>query len=93
MNTCSMYITYILFSKSVDKYYIGCTSDLSSRLRKHNNKNKGFTNRSSDWEVVFDRKFETKSEALAFERDIKSWKSKVKIQKLIYSAGSEHPDA
>ena len=88
-----MYTTYILHSEQVDKFYIGCTSDLNSRLRKHNNKNKGFTNRSSDWVVVFQRDFISRTEALNFEKEIKSWKSKAMIQKLISSASSQHPDA
>ena len=88
-----MHTTYILFSQQADKFYIGSTSDLQSRLRKHNNKNKGFTNRSSDWIIAFQQSFDSKSEALAFEREIKSWKSKIKIQKLISSVGLEHPDA
>ncbi|WP_207422150.1 GIY-YIG nuclease family protein [Desertivirga brevis] len=38
-----MYIVYILYSSSLNKYYIGSTSNLPERLRKHNTKHKGFT--------------------------------------------------
>ncbi|MFO7841503.1 MAG: GIY-YIG nuclease family protein, partial [Fidelibacterota bacterium] len=34
-----MYFTYILYSETSDRYYIGYTSDLSKRLEKHNNGN------------------------------------------------------
>ena len=88
-----MYTTYILFSEQADRYYIGCTSDLTARIQKHNYKNKGFTNQASDWKVVFERNFDSKSDALALEKKIKSWKSKLMNQKLISSAGSEHSDA
>jgi len=48
-----MNFTYILYSKSANRYYVGATSDLEERLKKHNSKNKGFTQRASDWELKF----------------------------------------
>ncbi|MNK25847.1 GIY-YIG nuclease superfamily protein [compost metagenome] len=88
-----MFYTYILYSLSKDKYYIGATENPEERIKKHNNKNKGFTNQSSDWKIVFLQAFESKQDALAFEKQIKAWKSRIKIQKLINSVGSERPDA
>ncbi|WP_435254320.1 GIY-YIG nuclease family protein [Tenacibaculum sp. A30] len=29
------YFVYILYSKTLDKYYIGSTNDVENRLRKH----------------------------------------------------------
>ncbi|MBK8556936.1 MAG: GIY-YIG nuclease family protein [Lewinellaceae bacterium] len=76
--------TYILYSKLLDKYYIGHTETTAEeRLQKHLRNHDGFTAKAKDWSVVFARAFETKSEAAAFERKIKSWKSKAMIQKLI----------
>ena len=84
---------YILHSKNLDKYYIGYTGDeLSERLRKHNSNHKGFTGRSSDWEVVYSECFELKTDAYAREREIKKWKSRKRVEELIRSVGSEHPD-
>jgi predicted GIY-YIG superfamily endonuclease len=37
------YFVYILFSNKLEKYYVGFTSDLKSRLYKHNHIHKGFT--------------------------------------------------
>ncbi|GAB1414749.1 hypothetical protein MASR2M117_01550 [Paludibacter sp.] len=56
---------YILYSKSIDKYYVGATSDeMSERLRRHNSKyRKGFTGKASHWELVYFEIFETKKEA------------------------------
>ncbi len=88
-----MFYTYIIYSKSIDKYYIGASENPENRLKKHNAKNKGFTNQAGDWEIVYTKAFETKNLALTFEKQIKAWKSKVKIIKLIQAAGSEHPDA
>jgi putative endonuclease len=93
-NTPVMFYTYILFSKAIDRFYIGISENPTERLKKHRAKNKGFTNQANDWEIVFQRSFENKSEALAFEQLIKSWKSKIKIIKLIRSSNDiEHPDA
>lgn len=79
-----MYKTYILYSILIDKYYIGYTGDdISERLRKHNSNHKGYTGQTDDWEVKYTRDFSSKEEAYAFERRIKSWKSRKMIEKLL----------
>ena len=80
-----MYYCYILYSKVLDKYYIGHTSDLESRLKKHLTNHKGFTGIVSDWQIVYFETFENKSEAYARERAIKKRKSRKYIEKLISS--------
>ena len=78
-----MFYTYILYSKNIDKYYIGYSANLDERIYKHNNKHKGFTNQTQDWEIVFSKSFLTKIEAQSFEKKIKSWKSRKMIESLI----------
>jgi putative endonuclease len=86
-----MYTVYILYSLLGDKYYIGCTGDnIEERIRKHLSNHKGFTSHFKDWELVYSEIFENKSDAYSREKEIKSWKSKLRISRLI-SAGSEHP--
>jgi putative endonuclease len=64
-----MYHTYILFSPTLNKYYIGHTGDtLEERLRKHNSNHKGFTGGVADWELKYYRQFDTKEEAYSKER-------------------------
>ena len=77
------YRVYILFSKTKNRYYIGCTSDLEQRLVKHNQNHKGFTGKVADWEVVYFESFKSKIKALAREKQIKGWKSRIAIEKLI----------
>jgi putative endonuclease len=85
-----MYIVYILYSIAANKYYIGHTSeDIGERVRKHLSNHDGFTSHYKDWELKYTEKFETKSEAYQRELEIKSWKSKSRIAKLIFR--SEHP--
>ena len=77
---------YILYSKLLNKYYVGYTGDkLEERLRKHNSNHKGFTSRASDWEIVFTEQIGSKEEAYARERQIKKWKSRKMIEVLIQS--------
>ncbi|MBK7762915.1 MAG: GIY-YIG nuclease family protein [Bacteroidetes bacterium] len=59
-----MYHTYILFSKCLNKYYIGFTGDdMIVRLRKHNSNHKGFTGGMGDWNIVHLETFMNESDA------------------------------
>jgi putative endonuclease len=79
-----------LYSSLPDKYYVGHTGDiLKESLRKHNSDHKGFTGGIGDWEVVYSERFETKAHAYKREREVKNWKSRKLIEKLV---GSEHRD-
>lgn len=82
-NSKMPFYIYILYSRQIDKFYVGSTEELESRLRRHNSNHKGFTGKVNDWEIVFSRAFETKSESIKFEKQIKSWKSRKKIEEFI----------
>ena len=58
---------------------------MQERLKKHLSNHKGYTSKTKDWIVVYTEIFETKTEALNRESQIKNWKSKVMIEKLIRS--------
>ena len=77
---------HILYSPSAEKFYIGHTADhLEERFRKHNSKHKGFTGKFNDWRIVYSESFENKELAYAHDREIKAWKSRIRIEKLIGS--------
>lgn len=78
-----MFYVYILYSKNIDKYYIGFTEDLNARIYKHNNKHRGFTASSNDWELKHSEEYNSKQEAINREKEIKNWKSRKMIEKLI----------
>ena len=83
------FIVYILYSEKKNRYYIGYTHDsLPERIRKHNSNHKGFTGGLGDWLLVYQEKFEAKKLAMERESKIKSWKSRVMIEKLISNSGS-----
>lgn len=77
------YTVYILHSLTKDKFYIGYTANLTERIVRHNQKSKGFTGSTNDWVLVYHEDFISQSEAIQRERQIKSWKSKIKIKELI----------
>jgi putative endonuclease len=84
-----MWTVYILYSATLDRYYVGVSKDLMERLRKHNTKHKGFTGGIGDWRIVYSEQYSTKADASQREHQIKNWKSRKMIEKLV---GSEHPD-
>ena len=63
--------------------------DVVDRLRKHNSNHKGFTGSHADWRLVYTENCVDKLAGLNREREIKNWRSRKMIQKLI---GFEHPD-
>ena len=79
-----IYSVYILFSSSLNKYYIGFTADtLEERLRKHNSNHKGFTGGKGDWTIKYAETYSEKITALKREKEIKAKKSRKYIETLI----------
>ena len=85
-----IFYLYILYSATKNRYYIGHTGDdLPERLRRHNSHHKGFTGQIGDWTIVYTEVYKTKELAYKREREIKAWKSRTRIEKLVN--GSGHP--
>jgi putative endonuclease len=80
-----MYYTYIIYSPSLNKYYIGSTGNPELRLYQHNTgffKN-SFTCRSNDWELASLFPCKDSSQARRLELYIKDKKSRKFVEKLI----------
>ena len=85
-----MFTTYILFSKTLNKFYIGFTGeDIQSRLSKHLGNHSGFTGKAKDWELVYQELYNTKQEAMIRENQLKGWKSNIRIKELIARSSIE----
>ena len=56
---------------------------MEERLRKHNSNHAGFTGKANDWELKHVEIFGEKKEAMLREKQIKGWKSRQMIEKLI----------
>ena len=79
-----MYTFYVLYSEKLGRYYIGSTGDdIGERLRRHNSNHKGFTGSANDWTIMYIESFETKTRAEQREREVKKWKSRKLVEKLI----------
>ncbi len=68
-----MFTVYVLYSQKFDQIYIGSTSDLSNRFLSHNElATKGHTIKFRPWVIAYTEEFETKSEALKRESQLKT---------------------
>ncbi|WP_339831921.1 GIY-YIG nuclease family protein [uncultured Parvibaculum sp.] len=68
-----MKYVYILRSIScADRYYTGVTSDVESRLAKHNAKAVSHTSKYAPWELKTYVAFSDEDQAFAFEKYLKS---------------------
>jgi putative endonuclease len=65
------YVVYILYSSSIDKFYIGQTYDLERRMEQHVSGYGNFTSRANDWKLIFERSFESRAESIQNELKIK----------------------
>ena len=82
-----MFIVYIIYSRKIDKYYVGYTIDMDKRQKEHNTGISTFTSRASDWELKWMKEFSSREEAMSEEKRIKSKKSRKYIEWLISSVG------
>jgi putative endonuclease len=82
---------YYIHSSSIDKYYIGYTSDLELRIERHNSAWCKFSSHGIPWKLVYSEQFLSKSEAIKREIEIKKMKSRIYIENLIAEAGGR-PD-
>jgi putative endonuclease len=80
-------ITYILYSKKLNKYYVGSTTDIDRRIDEHNRGKEKFTKTGLPWIIVYKEIFEELTDARKRETYIKKQKSRKFIEALINSAG------
>jgi putative endonuclease len=74
---------YILYSKKIDKYYVGACTDLDRRFYEHNLGRSKFTSTGIPWELVYTEEWEDLVLAKQRELKIKKMKSRIYIQELI----------
>ena len=75
---------YILHSATLNRFYIGYTSELETRLEFHKNAaSSKYTSKADDWLLFLKISCESKRQALRIEKHIKNMKSKVYIENLL----------
>lgn len=68
----SMYFTYILYSRCIDKFYKGHSINPNARLFKHNNKDVRSTKHGTPWILVWCSSKATRVEAVQLELKLKN---------------------
>jgi putative endonuclease len=78
-----MFFVDILYSVETDRYYTGQTENLESRLSSHEAGISPYTSTAKDWRLVYFEKFESRTEAIKRELEIKRKKSRKYIVWLV----------
>jgi putative endonuclease len=79
-----MFTVYVLYSEAFQKIYVGFTSNLAERFKSHNElATKGWTIKFRPWKIVHTEFFESKTDALRREQELKTAKGREWVWKMI----------
>ena len=78
-----MFYLYILNSIKDGRYYLGSCADINKRFNQHNSGLVKSTKVHLPWKIVYTEEYKTLSEARKREYQVKSWKKRAAIEKLI----------
>lgn len=78
-----MFFVYILNSIRTGRYYIGSCIGIQERIKKHNSGIVKSTKHYLPWKLIYQESYQTLSEARKRELQIKNWKSRLAIERLI----------
>ena len=71
---------YVYILKTIEGYinktYVGYTTDVISRLKKHNSSKGAKATRGYKWKIIYKKRFLSKSKALSFEYNLKKDRKK-----------------
>jgi putative endonuclease len=81
-----VFFVYILYSEGFDRYYIGQTSDISSRLIGHNAGYESSTSPYAPWTLVCCVVKPNRGEAMILERKLKNL-NRIKLEQFINKYG------
>ena len=74
---------YILFSKKLSRTYTGCSSDVETRLDRHNSGRVRATKYGIPWKLIYQEKAGSYKEARKRERYFKNASGRKKISELL----------
>ena len=71
---------YVYILKTIDGYinktYVGYSTNVISRLKKHNSSKGAKATRGYKWKIIYKKRFLSKSKALSFEYNLKKDRKK-----------------
>ena len=76
------YIVYLLVSKSKSRWisYVGYTNNINKRISLHNNGRGAKFTRGKKWEIIYQKRYKNKSQAMREEYKLKN--NRIKRNKL-----------
>ena len=77
------FFVYILQSLKDSSFYVGQTDDLDRRMSKHFDGMSKYTSSKRPWRLVYFELLKTRKEAIAREKQLKSWKNANRYRELI----------
>jgi len=83
MISSEAYYLYVLYSSSINQYYIGVSNNPEQRVQYHNTAHKGWTRRGRPWGLVYMKSFSSKRDAMKWEKWVKLQKKRSIIKKII----------
>ena len=81
-----MYFVYALYNADNKKLYVGQTLDLMKRVDEHNHHlhSRSYTSRfNGEWRLFYQEAFSKREEALKREKQLKSYRGREYLKKLI----------
>ena len=68
-----LFYVYIIktISSKINKTYVGYTNNLKKRLNSHNNNKGAKSTKGHKWELIYKKKFISKSKAMSYEYKVK----------------------
>ena len=80
-----MYFIYIIYSKKLDRYYVGTTDDVLKRMGEHNSGfySEAYTVKGVPWVLRLSFECESGEKAYGIEKFLKRIKSRIFLEKVI----------
>ncbi|MEK7598498.1 MAG: GIY-YIG nuclease family protein [Patescibacteria group bacterium] len=75
------YLTYVLLSLKNGDLYIGSTENINNRVELHNKGRVKSTKAYRPWKLMESHRFDSRSEAVKFERFLKSHQQREEIKR------------
>lgn len=67
-----MFYVYVIESEPTDKWYIGYSSDLKTRVKAHNTSGNQSTRPFAPWKIIYYEAYTSKEDAIGREKFLKS---------------------
>ncbi|MEM9921334.1 MAG: GIY-YIG nuclease family protein [Bacteroidota bacterium] len=66
-----MFVVYIIYSHTIDRFYVGSTQNLDDRMKRHNSGRSKYTKRGMPWVIITTFELASRPEAVRLEKKIK----------------------